>query len=251
MARLYDADVAYQDQIVGELIDILDDADLLDNTWVVITSDHGELFGEWDMVYHTAGAHYQLLHVPLIVRPPGGVEAQRVDALVQPVDVFMTLALAGGAVIPAGVEGTALSVGAYPLPLRADEPSKRTVCFAQTHGASIAGLSVTQRRNLQTDVTRWLRWIDTAYSDGYLLETDSLGQRRLFDVQNDPAMERDLVQQRKDVVNALSEVLENWTASGSGESPSAGNFPVEGEAPVQSGVVGMASRSVDSQTTRR
>ena len=91
MKRLYNAEVEYQDHKIGELLNILQGAGRFENSWIIVTSDHGELFGEWGMVWHTASAHYQLLHVPLIVRPPGGSYGERLEMPVLPVDVFVTL----------------------------------------------------------------------------------------------------------------------------------------------------------------
>ncbi|MEK6800205.1 MAG: sulfatase [Planctomycetota bacterium] len=208
MKKLYAAEVAYQDECLGELVDMLRRFKLLENTMLVVTSDHGELFGELNMVYHTAGSHYQLLHVPLIVRPPGGVNGRAIEAPVQPTDLFVTL------LQQAGVEPPAEVARAFPLPTSDDAESPRTVCVAQTHGASIAGLSMTQRLDMQSDITRWMRWVNTAVSDGLLLEVDSSGQRRLFDVRNDPNMERNVFDARAEAVDALAGKLDEWTRSG-------------------------------------
>lgn len=205
MKRLYDAEVAYQDEVVGELVAMLDRGGLLDTTWLVVTSDHGELFGEWDMVYHTASSHYKLLHVPLLVRPPGGVDQTRIPWPAQPVDIFVTLAEAAGLAIPSTV------TKAYPLATDADEPGKREVCVAQTHGASLAGLSMTQRRDLRFDLTRWMRWYDSVYADGFMLEMDSAGGRRLFDVAGDPGMDVDVAAEQMERVYSLERRFEDWS----------------------------------------
>lgn len=205
MERLYDAEVAYQDEVVGDLVAMLERYGLLDNTWLVVTSDHGELFGEWDMVYHTASSHYKLLHVPLLVRPPGGVDPTRITSPVQPVDIFVTLAEAGGFEIPSTV------TRAYSLPTNADEPGGRELCVSQTHGASLAGLSMTQRRNFQFDLTRWMHWYDSVYADGFMLEMDSAGGMRLFDVAGDPGMEVDLAAEQTQRVYSLQQRFEDWS----------------------------------------
>ncbi len=212
LSRLYDAEVAYQDEIVGELIEMLRGLGLLKNTWLVVTSDHGELFGEWGMLFHTASSHYKLLHVPLLVRPPGGVEARRFAWPVQPVDVFVTLMEQAKAEVPKSV------VRAYRLPLAETDVPQREVCVAQSHGASIAALSISQRLDMQADLTRWLRWVDSVYSDGYLMESDSRGRRTLFDVRSDPMMAENLADKRAEVLELLNGRFESWA---SGVSPRA------------------------------
>jgi len=213
LEKAYAADVAYQDEVFGGLIDLLDRTGLLQSTWVVVTSDHGELFGEWDMVYHTAGAHYQLLHVPLLVRPPGGVEARRVAAPVQPVDIFMTFLAQAGLPAPSAV------TRAYPLPLDPNAPGARKVCVSQTYGASIAGLSITQRKNMQADLSQWLTWINSVYADGMLLQLDSRGGRSLYDVSRDPLMQTDLADSRGEALAAMLAGFEVWSgAKAAGEA---------------------------------
>jgi arylsulfatase A-like enzyme len=206
MKRLYDAEVAYQDHMVGALLDTLKAANLFDQSWLVVMSDHGELFGEWDMVYHTASSHYQLLHIPLLVRPPGGTDGRRLKAPVQPVDIFVTLLEEAGVEVPASV------CRAHRLPWRADEPSERFLSVAQSHGASIAGLSMTQRIDMQSDLARWLTWVDSVYADGYLLEIGSSGHQALFEVARDPDMELDQVHALPRRARSLAEAFGTWRA---------------------------------------
>lgn len=204
MSALYDAEVAYQDEVLGDLIQMLQDRGLLDNSWVVVTSDHGELFGERNMVYHTAGSHYKLLHIPLIVRPPGGAEGRCLDAPVQPVDIFATLLDVAGAATPPSVRR------AYRLPTREEQPSGRALCVAQAHGASIAGLSFSQRMKLQADLSHWLTWVTSVYSHGYLLELDSQGPRGLFNLNHDPEMNENLADVLPEMVQFMLIRYREW-----------------------------------------
>ncbi len=65
---LYDAELNYLDAQLGRLLDTLERGGALDNTIVVITADHGEHFGERNMLGHFNSIYMPLLHVPLIVR---------------------------------------------------------------------------------------------------------------------------------------------------------------------------------------
>lgn len=67
---LYDAELAYADKYLGMIMKDLETKGLLNETMVIITSDHGELFGEKDLFGHPPSMHNKLLHVPLIVRFP-------------------------------------------------------------------------------------------------------------------------------------------------------------------------------------
>lgn len=85
---LYDGCIRQADAAVELLVESLRTRGDLKDTLVVITSDHGEGFGEWSrlnsnvrMVDHSWGIHEVLTHVPLLVRPPGEGDSHRRDAL--------------------------------------------------------------------------------------------------------------------------------------------------------------------------
>ena len=72
----YDGSIAYLDHEVGALLDALQARGLLGNTLVVVTSDHGEQFGEHGLTQHANSLYRQALQVPLIIsshpRVPAG-----------------------------------------------------------------------------------------------------------------------------------------------------------------------------------
>jgi arylsulfatase A-like enzyme len=72
MARdAYDSGLAYLDEQLGALFDELQRLAVLDNTLVVITSDHGEGLGEHDLFDHGESLYRSELDVPLLILPPG------------------------------------------------------------------------------------------------------------------------------------------------------------------------------------
>ncbi|MEO6445894.1 MAG: sulfatase [Gemmatimonadaceae bacterium] len=89
---LHDAEIFYIDRELGRLLRDLETRGALANTIVVITSDHGEQFGEHKMSGHGNSLYMQLLHVPLVVRYDGQVPAgRRIDREVSLRDVGATL----------------------------------------------------------------------------------------------------------------------------------------------------------------
>ena len=69
----YDDCVAELDEQLGRLIDELGRRAILERTWVIITSDHGESFGEKPGVFWHGTSLYQTqLHVPMVIIPPAG-----------------------------------------------------------------------------------------------------------------------------------------------------------------------------------
>lgn len=75
MRRLYDDSIRMMDDWLARLCERLDRAGLLDDTLLVVTSDHGENFGEGDLIGHAVSLDDRLLHVPLVVSGPGTPEA--------------------------------------------------------------------------------------------------------------------------------------------------------------------------------
>jgi arylsulfatase A-like enzyme len=90
---LYDGGVAYMDREVSRIIDALRTRGLLDRTLVIVTSDHGELFGENGLTGHHSNLYFNVLHVPLIMRFPGHVPAGlRVSSPISLRDLAQTIA---------------------------------------------------------------------------------------------------------------------------------------------------------------
>ncbi len=75
----YDDCIADLDEQLGRLVDELDRRGVLEQTWLIITSDHGESFGEHAGVFcHGRSLYETELHVPLLVIPPGGSATKQV-----------------------------------------------------------------------------------------------------------------------------------------------------------------------------
>jgi arylsulfatase A-like enzyme len=75
----YDDCIADLDEQLGKLIDELRRRSVLERTWLVITSDHGESFGEHTGVFcHGTSLYRTELHVPLLLIPPGGTAEKQV-----------------------------------------------------------------------------------------------------------------------------------------------------------------------------
>jgi arylsulfatase A-like enzyme len=89
----YAAALSYWDAQLGIVLQELRCRDLYDNTLLVVTADLGLALGEHGLVGpHRPWLHDELIHLPLVVRLPGGAEAgRRIAALTQPVDLFPTI----------------------------------------------------------------------------------------------------------------------------------------------------------------
>lgn len=88
----YDAEIAYADQEVGAVVSALEERGLLENTLVVVASDHGEQFGEHGLTDHANSLYRPLLDVPLLLVWYGRVpEGARVGETVTLRDLAATI----------------------------------------------------------------------------------------------------------------------------------------------------------------
>lgn len=95
---MYDAEVAYQDEQLGLFFQRLEESGVLDNTLVIVCSDHGEHLGEKDYIGHSLTLYNELIQVPLIIRDPSGEFAQGTTAshVVSTRRIFHTVLAAAG-----------------------------------------------------------------------------------------------------------------------------------------------------------
>ena len=159
----YAAQVMQIDHEVGQILAALAARDMLDNTVVIFSSDHGEMAGDHDM--RGKGNFYEgSCHVPMIARLPGAAQAGAVrDDLVTLTDVTATLLALAGHQVPDYMD-------ARPLPglgLEGESEHAHLVGFLQ--GA-------------------WM-----AFDGRYKLSKYSSGFQALFDLANDPQEQNNLI----------------------------------------------------------
>jgi arylsulfatase A-like enzyme len=183
---LYDGEIAYLDELVGGLIQALEAAGQLDDTLVVLTSDHGENFGDHGHFRHVFNLYGSTVRVPLLILLPGGARGGEVRSEpVGLVDVFTTLLDAAGIASPA-LPGRDLLGD-----LAADEPPAIIAEYyfpIQALRLFEPDAIATHRRVLEPHLRR-LRSIET---DGLRLIWSSDGRHELFELAEDPDERRNL-----------------------------------------------------------
>ncbi|SFR66941.1 sulfatase [Halogeometricum limi] len=151
MLALYRAAIRYVDRQVERLLDALERNGLLEDTLVVLTSDHGELFGEYGKYGKPERMYDELLHVPLVVLNAPESVADAADELVSLLDLPPLFHEALGLDVPESYEGRAPGVGSRAY----------VVAEHEVGGNPIVGVR----------------------SDDWLYEADEIaGERRLFEV---------------------------------------------------------------------
>ena len=105
---MYDAAIAHTDRELHRFFERLRQWPGWQNLIVVITSDHGEMLGDYrDIVGHTLSLHANILHVPLLIRHPDYPAGLQVEGVVQTVDLFSSVLDWAGA-DPAGEDGAGI-----------------------------------------------------------------------------------------------------------------------------------------------
>ena len=71
----YDDGVKYSDDCLGQLMAALQQRGRIDDTLIVVTSDHGESLGQHSLMTHGRALYWELIHVPMVISYPGHIPA--------------------------------------------------------------------------------------------------------------------------------------------------------------------------------
>jgi choline-sulfatase len=164
MRRAYVAALGIIDDGVGRIVDALSATGRLDDTWILYTSDHGEMGGDHGLMSKCV-FYEPSMRVPLVVRPPradpdGGRRVD--DSLVEQIDIPATIRAIAGAPPVAGGDGFSLLDPGRPA---------RNVSVSENWGFAAFA---TDRYKLVVD-------------------EDALEPCQLFDLHADPAEDHDLI----------------------------------------------------------
>jgi len=96
MKSYYYAKVTLTDDCIGQVIHALEDLSMLDSTWVIFSSDHGEQLGDHGLVAKKAFCEGSI-NVPCILRPPTPVNSWQSQALSDHLDIVATIVDIAGA----------------------------------------------------------------------------------------------------------------------------------------------------------
>lgn len=186
----YDTGIHYMDAHIGKLFDLLRDADVFEETLVVVSADHGENLGELNVYGDHQTADDKACNVPLIVRGPD-VESGVDDALRYQLDFPPTLVDLVDGDVPAGWDGRSFA-----------ETITDGVDSGREHLVLSQGTWTCQR------AVRWDDWLLLkTYHDAFKSDLDDL---MLFDLAEDPHETTNLAADRPEVVQTGLSSLQRW-----------------------------------------
>jgi len=194
----YDTALANLDLSLGALFEGLRQRGLLDGALLIVTSDHGEYFGEHDLVEHSKDVYEEALHVPLIVKRPG----QQVGrVLSEPVSL---------------VEMPCLVLSHLPEDARLRHASAFP-CAGD--GVQLAELRYTRGKDLvQPYGERFRRERTVLYAGRYKVIRSTDGKHELYDLERDPRELHNLVAEQPELADHMLKLAGELRRRGESEA---------------------------------
>ncbi len=204
---MYNAEVAGQDDHVGEFLQKLEDSGRLDNTMLIVCSDHGDHLGEKHLIGHAFSTYNELVRVPLIIHDPTG-DLQcgtTVDHFVSTRRLFHTVLDAAGL---AAEEEQAFSLACH----NGSDPDKGVVLSEAEPQQQVVSMLLQREPQLvhehRCNQTRY-----AACSEGFKLVQVGNDHIELYNLHEDPSEQMDLHPILPERVETLQDYLDRYMNS--------------------------------------
>jgi arylsulfatase A-like enzyme len=187
----YDGGIKYLDFHLGKLMARLHELGLYENSLILVTSDHGETFGERELLEHSVSVYQDQVHIPLIVKHPNSKEQKVVNEFVSVIDIMPTVFEVVAEEIPGNLPGQSL--------LRREPGNSRIIIsesfpnhhFIQWHH-------------------RFDRFERALFSWPFKFISSTTGKKELYDLSKDPNETANLYDSNVAEAQNLEMLLEQW-----------------------------------------
>ncbi len=200
----YDGSLAYIDANVDRVIKKLKELGRYENSLLIITSDHGEAFGEKGLLEHQVGTYENTTGVPLIIKYPAQTDGSEVSFPVSLVDVPTTVLDVAGLEPAQETDGRSL--------LEFSRGHRRPV-FAEL-------LACATTRDIDS---RFAREEQAVVSQGWKLIRSDKMTSELYYLDEDPGETNNLLPREDEIRRTLDQTLDDWLSS----APKLGSESVE------------------------
>jgi len=197
----YDGGIASLDFHLGKLIARLKELGLYENSLIIITSDHGETFGERNLLGHGVSVYQDQVYVPLIIKYPNVNKKIVVNKFVSPIDIMPTILDVLGYEVPEYVQGLSLT--------KLESWNARTVIAESFPKGSLLTLPPGFNR-VERAIFFW--------PFKFILST--AGKRELYDLSKDPDEKNNLYRPDDETSRRLEMSLNHWLKTVSAETGS-------------------------------
>jgi uncharacterized sulfatase len=207
LESLYDAEVRFTDNQLSSLLDGLERRGLLEETMIVVTSDHGEALGERGSFGHYQALYEELVRVPLVIRPPGGASAT-VEEQVGLVDIAPTVLDYAEIEFPESINFSGVSLRSAIDGRALNRPDERLI------------LGQGSPLGLRTPRWKYIWW-----------ERDGAEPHRseLFDLEDDPGERCDVSSDHQDIVQRFDDFLADHVTHATETEPEDGPAGIKPE----------------------
>ena len=222
------------DNAIAQVLEVLKDAGVYEDTAIIVTADHGEDLAEHNSPFEHREPYETTVGVPLIFRPPAGVACQpgtRVPGIVGHIDLMPSVLDMAGADAPEGMDGKPW------LPMaRRETDSIHDALFLTGAAAKQRGMWISPELAIRTDDHKYICRGTATYDEGQTRMDvtclcappwrgspdktladmvdyfNSLPRQELYDLRSDPNETTNIAGECPDVVANLDERLRQFVA---------------------------------------
>jgi arylsulfatase A-like enzyme len=186
----YDGEIAYLDTQLGKLFEDLKRREIYDQSLIIVTSDHGELFGEHNLYGHNTILYEGAIRIPLMIKLPLSFKTGIINSRINLTDVFATILELCGLPIPHGIHSKPFG------------GTNSTV-------SEFYGVKEGVHRIIYSDRYKLLSY-NYDYEQFTPPNNMQLRGYELYDIVNDPDEHQNIASQLPDVVQSLTAQLRTW-----------------------------------------
>lgn len=188
----YRAEINHVDQNIGKIIEYLKEEEVFEETLIILTSDHGEEFGEHGIYQEHWSTNEKIQKVPLLVKPPQETEKAELDELVSNVDLASTVVDYLDMDEPEKWQGRSLK------PLIEEDNFDWREFLVLDHGLHTAQKAIRE--------DKW-KMIQTLHPGDWGRKIQEI---QLFDVEEDPMEQENLALEKPKLVERLKQKMDLW-----------------------------------------
>jgi len=203
LAATYDASLRGLDDLFRNLMVSLEAQGYLDNTVVILTSDHGEHLGEHHLLNHQYSLYNQLLKMPLVIDYPERFIAGRDPRPVMNIDLFRTILELADMELPEGFKTRTVSLLS---------PQEERIRLAEYSTPGMDKIHAVKKTYKNWDPLPFHRSLRALFIDRYKFIWSSDGRHELYEIDADPGEQEDLSRSRPDLVTRMAGDMQRFVA---------------------------------------
>ncbi|NIR86402.1 sulfatase [Candidatus Bathyarchaeota archaeon] len=187
LLSLYDAGIAYLDHYLGIFLEQLKKRGLYEGSLIIVTSDHGEAFGERELIGHEMSVYQDQVHVPLLVKYPNSAAEMKVSEIVSLISIPPTVL---------EVTGLKSQKGFRRMNLRKIPMGEPTIVVSESYPHGV--------------LPRFERVERAVFRNSYKFIHSTEGKREFYDLSLDPNETQNLYKELREESRALENQLTDW-----------------------------------------